>query len=1531
MPVDGSVIIDTKLDPSGLQKGLENLGKVATGATSLAAKGIAAVSGGLTAAAKFAADAGMSFDSAMAQVAATMGQTVDDIQILSDVAQEMGSKTKFSATEAAEALNYLALAGYDAQTAADTLPAVLDLAAAGGMSLAYASDLATDAMSALGISASQENLAHFGDEMAMTASKANTSVAQLGEAILTVGGTAKSLAGGTVELNAALGVLANRGIKGAEGGTHLRNIILSLTAPTDKAAEAMEALGIKITDAQGNMRPLNDILADFNTAMDGMSDPQKTEILNEIFNKTDLAAIQGLLAGVGDEWNNLTTNIQSADGAMSRMAETQIDNLEGDITIFKSAMEGLGIAAYDGFRDSARDIVQLGSGLVTELTNAMKQGGYEQLSSSIGDVLVTALAKVSGFIPNVVALSVKVIRGLCDGLRKNLRTLSKGIADTLVTAIQGITEIIPDILDAGLQIAISLVEGISESLPALIPKLIEGIANAIVGIVKNAGAILKAGLAIAEALVTGIISALPSLVQGVLDVFGNLWNSITGIFGRDLPEPKVTVNTNDARNDVAGLRLDLDNLPETVTVKTIVTEDGVTQKAALLQSIKNKDGTTVNVYAICDEAGNVTAFQREVNDIEGNTISLEVAVPEEGEGSITWAEEEIAGITVPETKINLGFAENGDPEYIQSQIGEIHGSQVTVTAIYDGSAVPEFKDIPVSVIISDSRETLQSVRNEIDGFKRDYAAQAIDINVNFNKAQSLIDQLEQVQSSSTTAQMNVEGLSGYQGILNTMASSLIGVSGGVLSMINSGSTMFREDTKKNWEDCSGYLSSIAASATTLGSDLGGICSAEFPSQDSLKSAASDAIGFADGLREGAEQLRQLASSTKDLNPAKAAQLNTWADELEAMATNAGTLAASLTEISNKEVLNPEDVEQLKGITEQLVKLYPELAKYVGDDGILSMEAAKVRELTNQYRQLALVKASQEYITEAASAVAQLELEQEKLQMVMDQLSGQNSDLEAQAKAWQEISDKAGSAAESYVRWNQARFSGDADGMEREAESLNAFLNILEQIGPEAIKGAEGFEHFIDEEGKLKSPDEILTDAEAMKALGGVFQYLQDNADLNMQSATEQIEANNAAIREAAQTQNELTPALEAANKELDNAVRIQENLKDKLGITNESTQAATQSMQESGAAAEETAKDLESAASAMETAGEEAGEAATQTKEAAEQAEEAASTIKTANDAAKESTEEIAGDVAAIKGEAAEISQVLSDIQQAQEEIEKARTAVATAKQDMSAAAKAAYDDLVACSASIITLAQAMIQSCKDAFDDDALNAFLEIGIRIVEKINEGISNKAVKESFISSASKVVSAVKDALTDKIGKNGSQFNSFGKDIVQGIADGVKNNTGILTAAMTKLINEALAAAKRAAETGSPSKLFRDDLGQWLSKGVAAGVDDYSYTVQDSMKNLIKDADEIAESFDFTRAYEDMQASIMDRHQIFGDGFSGSDSWAIDYEALGRAVWENAPENLAINQTINFNRPIQAPDEIAREIRIRNSYGLVGGRA
>lgn len=432
------------------------------------------------------------FESSMSQVQATMGitkdamstvngQSVNTMDTLSKLAKKMGAETAFSASECAEALNYLALAGYDTQQMCDTLPTVLNLAAAGDIALADASDMVTDAMSALGMGVDEAEM--MVDQMAKTASTTNTSVAQLGEGILTIGATAKSIKGGTAELNTALGILANNGIKGAEGGTHLRNIILSLQNPTDKAAAQMEALGLSVYDSEGNMRSMNDILGDLNKSMDGMTSAEKSNIISTIFNKTDLSSVNALLANTGETWDSLQKSITDSGGAAQQMADTQLDNLQGQITILKSALEGLAISFGELLMPTIKQIVGWVQKFVDWL-NGMNDGTKKVimtvalLAAALGPVLIvigkvisavgaimTVVPKIAGVIntvkgafaalnttmlANPITLIIAAIAALvaafiylwnnCDGFRQFWIDLWENVKQTAVTVWNAIKE-----------------------------------------------------------------------------------------------------------------------------------------------------------------------------------------------------------------------------------------------------------------------------------------------------------------------------------------------------------------------------------------------------------------------------------------------------------------------------------------------------------------------------------------------------------------------------------------------------------------------------------------------------------------------------------------------------------------------------------------------------------------------------------------------------------------------------------------------------------------------------------------------------------------------------------------------------------------------------------------------------------------------------------------------------------------------------------------------------------------------------------
>ena len=562
---------------------LENVGNTISGVGTKLLPVTAAVTGLGAAAVKTTSD----FDTAMSQVQATMGvtkdamsevdgQTVNTVDTLRDLAKEMGAKTAFSASECAEALNYLALAGYNTQQMCDTLPTVLNLAAAGDIDLASASDMVTDAMSALGMGTDEATT--MVDQMSKTASTTNTSVAQLGEGILTIGATAKSIKGGTAELNTALGILANNGIKGAEGGTHLRNVILSLQNPTDGAAKVMKELGVETYDSEGNMRSLNDILGDLNTSMDGMTSAEKSNIIATIFNKTDLASVNSLLANTGDTWNSLQQGITDSGGAAQQMADTQLDNLSGQITILKSAVEGLAISFGEALMPTIRSIVAkiqsfvdwlnslneeqrntiikvgalvaaLGPFLIiigkTISTVGSATKGFSSLAKTIGTLgtkmagssgSVTGLASAIGAVAGPVLAVVAVIGVLVAAFvtlwntNEEFRNTMTAIWEGIVSKVQEFVDGIKERFDA-LGIDFS---AIAETLKAIWM----GFCDLLAPVFEAAFSVISTVLGTVLDVITGLLDVFVGLFTGnwsqlwtgVKEIFSGIWNGIVGIF-----------------------------------------------------------------------------------------------------------------------------------------------------------------------------------------------------------------------------------------------------------------------------------------------------------------------------------------------------------------------------------------------------------------------------------------------------------------------------------------------------------------------------------------------------------------------------------------------------------------------------------------------------------------------------------------------------------------------------------------------------------------------------------------------------------------------------------------------------------------------------------------------------------------------------------------------------------------------------------------------------------------------------------------
>ncbi|GFI32902.1 hypothetical protein IMSAGC013_04309 [Lachnospiraceae bacterium] len=519
--IAGKVESSFKNALSQATKGLGTITKTVASATAAAAAAVGAM--GIA-----AINTGREFEGAMSQVAATMlidkttaeGQKA--FETLENAARECGASTAFSATEAAEALNYLALAGYDADKAATALPTVLKLAGAGAMDLAAASDMVTDSMSALGIEATEANLTQFSDQLAQTASKANTSVAQLGEAILTVGGTAKGLAGGTTELNTALGILADNGLKGAEGGTHLRNIILSLQNPTDKAAASLKSLGVDVYDAQGNMRGLNDVFKDLQGAMDGMDNASKDTILSTLFNKTDLTAANAMLANCTDRFDELSASIENSAGACENMYAIQLDNLNGDIDILKSGLSDLGISIYQDLNGSLREMTQLATSMVGELSEAYKSGGMEGMVGAVGGCMAEVVNTIADYAPQVVSMGVDLLENFISGITDNSGALATAASEVITVFVEGLFTLVPQVILAGIDILTQFVQSMTAQLPQLISTGTQAIVNFVNGIIQRLPEVISTALTLVRTLVNSIGQNAPMLISAAIQLIGNL-------------------------------------------------------------------------------------------------------------------------------------------------------------------------------------------------------------------------------------------------------------------------------------------------------------------------------------------------------------------------------------------------------------------------------------------------------------------------------------------------------------------------------------------------------------------------------------------------------------------------------------------------------------------------------------------------------------------------------------------------------------------------------------------------------------------------------------------------------------------------------------------------------------------------------------------------------------------------------------------------------------------------------------------------
>ena len=340
-----------------------------------------------TAAVKTAAD----FDSAMSKVAAVSGATGSDFDKLRDKAREMGAKTKFSATEAADAMNYMAMAGWKTEDMLSGIEGVMYLAAASGEDLATTSDIVTDALTAFGLTAGDSG--HFADVLAAASSNANTNVSMMGETFKYCAPVAGALGFSVEDTAEAIGLMGNAGIKASQAGTSMRSIMTNLTGDVKLSGAAIGDVTIATTNADGSMRSLSAILADCRVAFGGMTEAEKANNAEALVGKNAMSGFLALMNAAPEDIEKVSGAVNNCKDAAKNMADTMQDNLEGQLTILKSQLQELAISFGDLLMPAVRSIVSGLQGMV-DVLNAMPDGVKRVimivalLAAALGPVLI---------------------------------------------------------------------------------------------------------------------------------------------------------------------------------------------------------------------------------------------------------------------------------------------------------------------------------------------------------------------------------------------------------------------------------------------------------------------------------------------------------------------------------------------------------------------------------------------------------------------------------------------------------------------------------------------------------------------------------------------------------------------------------------------------------------------------------------------------------------------------------------------------------------------------------------------------------------------------------------------------------------------------------------------------------------------------------------------------------------------------------------------------------------------------------------
>ncbi len=725
MAKGGTVTFDFKGDATNLNNQMKAVSKGITSSFKVVSKAVSIASSALVAAGGYALKVGADFEAGMSEVSAISGATGKDLEKLKDKAKEMGATTKFSATESAEALKYMAMAGWKTADMTEGLAGIMNLAAASGEDLATTSDIVTDALTAFGMKASEST--HFADILATASSNANTNVSMMGETFKYAASIAGTLGYTAEDTALAIGLMANAGIKGTQAGTSLRSIMSRLATNTAGARDAMEELGITVINSDGTMRDFGSVMSDLRNKFKDLSAEEQSNYAKTIAGQEALSGFLAIANSGDADFNKLKNSIANCDGTAQSMADTMNNNLKGQITLLKSNVESLGLAFSDKLEVPAKEAVKGINSSVTSLSNAFSTGGIKGFVEELGTQLAKGITSISTKLPEFINLGVSVVNSLVQGISNNLPAITTGISNMIVSLTNGFTQMLPIILNTmilGLvsvveqllpqlpTIAQNLIDGLLQvgdtlvqQLPTLIPKIVQGIIGLLEVFNQNFDKFLLMGAKLILGLIKGLINSIPDILKNLPTIITAIMNFFTM---SKLLSAGTTLIKGLAKGLIEGIPHLLKNIPK--IVGTIV--NGI--KDGSVNSLR--DVGTMLIKGLWNGIGN--AQQWLLNKIKGLGTAVLKAI--KGIFGIHSPSKEFAWIG----KMNILGLEQGMEDMkgdVQATFDDLVNLSPTMLASASNSYNPN-----INVIVNNSFEQdplgqmVQTQKNFAGGSKNDY-------------------------------------------------------------------------------------------------------------------------------------------------------------------------------------------------------------------------------------------------------------------------------------------------------------------------------------------------------------------------------------------------------------------------------------------------------------------------------------------------------------------------------------------------------------------------------------------------------------------------------------------------------------------------------------------------------------------------------------------------------------------------------------------------------------------------------------------